>query len=130
MNLPRIIHHTEKLDTLCIRLAYTFDRDTRCDEITAAFEAMATDIGKLATRFRPADWASVQTRISELRWAAVKADEARVAMFAHVGSEAALVTSLHGFAACLGYVLADAATAPADIEDDAAMAAVEMRAAE
>lgn len=111
MNPAPLIRHTERLDTIAIRLAYTHDRDARRAELIDAFRAMCTDIGKLATPFGPADWGTVQARVSELRWNAIKADEARCATFAHVGSEMALLTSLHAFAAVLGFVLADAATA-------------------
>jgi hypothetical protein len=128
MNTTCIIRHTERLDTIAIRLAYTHDRDARRDELIDAFKAMCTDIGKLATQFRRADWNYIQTRVSELRWNAVKADEARVATFAQVGTEAALVTSLHAFAAVLGFTLADAATASDDTtnpDDETARDAVE-----
>lgn len=125
MNHAQLIRHTERLDTIAIRLAYTHDRDARRADLIEAFKVMCTDIGKLATRFRPAEWATMQTHMSELRWNAVKADEARSATFAHVGAEAALLTSLHAFAAVLGFVLADAATAAGEPEDMEAMSAVE-----
>lgn len=128
MNTTKIIHATEKLDTICIRLARPADQDARRAELIEAFKAMCTDIGKIATEFRRPDWHHLQVRMHDLRWAAAQADEARVATFAQVGTEAALVTSLHSFAAVLGFVLADAATAPVDgFDDDAAMAAVEHR---
>ena len=111
MSQVSLIRHTERLDTIAIRLVYTHDRDTRRAELIDAFKVMCTDIGKLATQFRPPEWDAVQTRMSELHWNSVKADEARCASFAHVGAEMALLTSLHGFAAVLGFVLADAATA-------------------
>ncbi|MGV8950118.1 MAG: hypothetical protein ACOH2M_03370 [Cypionkella sp.] len=125
MNTAVIVKHTERLDTLCLRLIRPSDQDTRRKELIASFELMATDCGKIATRFRHPDWARIYTAMAALRMEAVCADESRSATFAHAGAEMALVTSLHGFAATLGFILEDAATAANDIEDDEAMAHVE-----
>ena len=61
----------------------------------------------------------------DLRWQAVQTHCARSRTFAHAGTEAALLTQMIGFAAVLGFTLADAATASEDAGDDAAMSAVE-----
>lgn len=126
MNTLSIIRHTERLDTICIRLARPADQDQRRQDLVVAFERMATELGKIASPCGRPDWHRVQTAMHNLRWAAVHADEARVATFAQLGTEAALVGSLHAFAAVLGLTLADAATAATDeLDDDLAMAAVE-----
>lgn len=129
-----LIRHTEKLDTICYRLMRPADRDQRRTELVKAFEAMATDLGKLAIATDRPNWGAVHGAMMNLRIAAANADESRLDTFAHVGAEAALLTSLYAFASVLGFILDDAATAPADVDDDDAMAAVEghdvLRAAE
>lgn len=128
MNTALIIRHTERLDTICIRLARPADQEQRRKDLVAAFEKMATELGKIVSPCGRPDWRHLQQTMHNLRWAAVQADEGRISTFAHVGAEMALLTSLRAFAAVLGFTLADAATAPADeIEDDAAMAHVEHR---
>lgn len=128
MNTPAIIHASEKLYTVTKRAAVSDDRDARHIEIVERFKRLATTLGKVATQFRTPDWMAVHEAVVHLHTEAVQADERRQATFAHVGSEAALVTSLHSLAAALGFVLADAATAAEDAaNDDAAAAAVEHR---
>lgn len=111
--MTTLIRHTEKLDTLCIRLARPADIQARRQEIVAQFEAMCTDIGKIASPIGRPEWSGLHLAIHNLRWAAVGADEAKVATFHHVGAELALTTALHAFAAVLGYRLDDAADADA-----------------
>lgn len=116
--MTTLIRHTEKLDTLRIRLARPADVEARRQEIVAQFEAMATDLGKIASPIGRPEWSGIPDAVKNLRWAAVGADEAKVATFHHVGAELALASALHAFAAVLGYRLDDAA-------DDHARGAVE-----
>jgi predicted NAD-dependent protein-ADP-ribosyltransferase YbiA (DUF1768 family) len=128
MQTAPVIHACEKLYTLTKRAAVSDDRDARRAEVIARFEIMATVLGKIATRFRAPDWMRVHEAVVHCHTEAVQADERRQATFAHAGSEAALVTSMHALAAVLGFTLADAATAAEDAaNDDAAAAAVENR---
>lgn len=122
MNALTIIRTTERLYTLTKRAAVSDDRDTRRADIVARFRDMCTALGKIAMPKLSRDWMAVHEAVVHLHTEAVQADERRMATFAHAGSEAALVTSLHALAAVLGFTLADAATAA---EDDAAQAAVE-----
>lgn len=135
MNTAIIIRHCEKLWTLTKRPGLSDDRDARRADIVAQFEAMCTDLGKIATKLIGRDWDHVHERVHFLHTEAVWAEERRVGTFTQVGSETALVTSLHSLAAVMGFTLADAATAATAAEDGAirerddraAMAAVEHR---
>jgi len=128
MNTARIIQSTERLYTLIKRAAISTNRDDHRDAILGEFEAMCATLGKTASRFKPTDWQRVHLNLVDLHSAAVHADEFRSGSFAHIGSEASLLTSLHAFAAVLGFVLADADPSPIHetyLDDHAAMAAVE-----
>lgn len=128
MNTTRIIQSTERLYTLIKRAAISTNRDDHRDAILGEFEAMCAALGKTVTRFKPTDWQRVHLNLVDLHSAAVHADEFRSGSFAHFGSEASLLTSLHAFAAVLGFMLADAGPAPIHetiLDDHAAMAAVE-----
>jgi hypothetical protein len=125
MNTTHLIRHTERLDTLCYRLMRPADQEQRRVEIVQAFEAMATDLGKIAIGTDRPQWGAIHAAMMELRIASVNFDESRIGDFKHVGAEAALVTALHAFASKLGFILEDAGGTPAWIDDDAARAAVE-----
>lgn len=130
MNAATIISASERMLTLAKRAIVSDDRDTLRNAILGVFGKMATDIGKMAVSTHPTNWGGVVMAAYDLHTEACNAEERRCGTFAHAPSEMALVGSLHAFAAVLGFELADAATAPADeIEDDAAMAHVEMWAA-
>ncbi|WEJ60197.1 hypothetical protein [Devosia sp. FJ2-5-3] len=122
-----IVRHTEKLDTIAIRLARPADQDALRQQMIDGFKAMATDIGKMVTVYADPAWSMMQGKMHDLRWAAVQADESRAATFSHVGAEMALLTALIAFASGLGFTLEDAATAPipAPVDDNDAMCAVE-----
>lgn len=113
--MTTLIRHTEKLDTLCIRLARPADIEARRQEIVAQFEAMCADIGKIASPIGRPEWSGIPEAVKNLRWAAVGADEAKVATFHQIGTELALATALHAFAAVLGYRLDDAADGDARV---------------
>jgi hypothetical protein len=122
MNTARVIQSAERLYTLHKRASVSNDRDTRREELIAEFNNLATDLGKIATKFRAPLWKEIGMAVVDLHSVAVHADEGKVGPFVPLGGEMALITQLHSFAAILGFVLADAATAD---EDDAAMMAVE-----
>tara|TARA_R110000851_G_C13100092_1_gene568105 strand:+ start:6598 stop:7005 length:408 start_codon:yes stop_codon:yes gene_type:complete len=127
MNHTQIIAHAERLYTISKRVAVSDDAQARRDDLVVEFGSLATEIGKIAQRRWKPDWTRVQMAIVDLHSAAVYADERRSGTFVRLGDETVLVTSLAALAACLGFVLDDAATAPTDEHDEAAMAAVEMR---
>lgn len=129
MNHTQIIRRCERLYTLSKRLNITDRPDDRRDEIILEFAELCTDAGKIATRKWKADWSRLGMAIVDAHSAAVHADEASIGTMVPVGSVLALTGSLRSLAAVLGYVLDDAATAPTDEHDEAAMAAVEMRVA-
>lgn len=112
MNTQTIIHACEKLYTQTKRLTYTDDRDGCREQVVDTFKAMATDLGKMAVPDLLQDWSRVHLASMDLHSAAIQAEAARAGTFKHVGCEATLSQSLIGFAAVLGYVLEDAATAP------------------
>lgn len=123
MNTTIIVAATERLETICHRLARPSDQARLRQELVAGFERLATDLGKLCEPCGRPEWQDVSEAMTKLRWDAVMADESRASTFSHLGTEAALIASLHAFAAVLGFTLADAATARPDDED--AMRAVE-----
>lgn len=122
MNLSDIISATEAMLTLAKRAAVSDDIDARRAELLQRFDAMATDLGKIALRFKPTDWENVQLQVAihALHTEAIHADERRSGTFAHLGSETAVLTNLCRLAAVLGYTLEDAATAPVDEPEDIA----------
>lgn len=126
MNTTAIIHACEKLYTVTKRAAVSDDADARRIEIVERFKRLATTLGKVASPFDRPNWMKVHEAVVHLHTEAVQADERRQATFAHAGSEAALVTSLHALAAVLGFTLADADAAVSDdAYDDAARSRVE-----
>src|SRR5690606_38562101 len=103
LNTATIITTSERMLTLAKRAIVSDDRDTRREEIIATFEGLATDLGKLACRrIHPTNWGGVVMAAYDLHSEAVNADERRSGTFAHLGSETALLTSLHAFSAVLG----------------------------
>ena len=127
MNAARIITTSERIMTLAKRAIVSDDRDTRRKAIVIEFEAMATDLGKIASPADRPNWGGVVMASYDLHTAAVEADERRCSTFTHLGSEMALVGKLSVFAAVLGFQIEDAATAPipAPVDDTDAMCAVE-----
>lgn len=130
MNTTAIITASERMLTLSKRAIVSDDRDTRRNAILGVFGKLATDMGKIAVSIGTPNWGGVVMAAYDLHTEACNADERRCGTFAHAPSEMALVGTLHGFAAVLGFTLADAATADIDHDDEAAQEAVEMRAAE
>ena len=120
MNTQAIIRCTERLYTLVKRASVSTNRDDHREAIMARFSDLASDLGKLVTVMGRPDWQRVHLQLVDLHSAAVHADEARTGTFAHIGSETALLTSLHAFAATLGFTLSDAATADTTPEDEIA----------
>lgn len=114
LDTDKIIHACEKLYTQTKRLTYTDDRDGCREQIVDTFKAMATDLGKLAVPDLLQDWSRVHLASMDLHSAAIQAEAARAGTFKHVGCEAALLQSLIAFAAVLGFILEDAATARID----------------
>ena len=118
LNTRTIISATERMLTITLRMAVTDDMDGRRKDLIAAFETMATDLGKIASsEWHPAtNVAHIHDAVRKLHTEAVQADERRCGTFTHLGSETAVLTNLHALAAVLGFVLSDAATA--DIPED------------
>lgn len=118
LNTRTIISATERMLTITLRMAVTDDMDGRRKDLIAAFEAMATDLGKLASSEWPpaTNVAHIHEAVQRLHTEAVQADERRCGTFTHLGSETAVLTNLHALAATLGFTLSDAATA--DIPED------------
>lgn len=119
LDTTKIIRACEKMRTLTMRAAISADRDTHRDAILETFGQLATDLDKIATSFRPAEW-GIELAVGNLHSAAVYAEETSSETFAPIGGQAALVTSLHAFAATLGFVLSDADTADLTPEDEQA----------
>lgn len=122
MRTRLIIRATEKLYTLTKRAAVSERYQDHRERALVVFEDLATNLGKIATRIGAPDWLMVMEKVHFLHTEAVQAEERRSGTFTHIGSETALVTSLHALAAVLGYALADIEAAA---DDDAALAAVE-----
>lgn len=125
MNAETIIHASERMLTLAKRAIVSDERDTHRTAILGVFGTMSTDLGKIVVAVGIPIWSGVVMAAYDLHTAACNADERRAGAFAHAPSEMALVSALHSFASVLGFRVADAATAPTDTEDDAAMTAVE-----
>lgn len=113
-DLPRLLRHVEKLDTAIISLGCTDDLDAARAEVIHRFHRLCTDAGKVVDIYRRPDWPEVPARFVRLRCAAVQAHNARAGTFSHIGAETGLVTYLAGFAAVLGLLIDDAATAEVD----------------
>lgn len=129
MNVALIIRAAERMNTLCIRAAYSDVSDERRKSLVEAFNRLAEDMGKMTSaRSRPS-WSEVAGQVSLLLVEAVKADEATLGTMIPAGHVALLSTRLLLLADSLGLTLADSATALSDVDDEAAMSAVEMRAA-
>lgn len=122
LNTTKIIRATERMLTITLRMAVTDDMDGRRKELIAAFEAMATDLGKLASiEWRPAtNVAHIHDAVRRLHTEAVQADERRSGTFAHLGSETAVLTHLFALAAVLGFTLFDADASDTTPEDEIA----------
>lgn len=129
MNTTLIIRHCEKLWTAIKRCGVSEFQDERRREVLMAFERMATDLGKLARAYAPADWNKVHEKVHLLHSEAVTAEERAVGTFAHAGSVSALVGPLHALAHTLGYRLSDvdcpAEEAAEPVTDDATRSHVE-----
>lgn len=111
LDTTKIIHACEKMWTYSKRVQFAHLRDDHRMKLLNTFEVLATDLGKIVTRFGKPDWLRVQIAVTDLHSAAISDEEARAGTFHLIGSEMALVTSLHGLAANLGCTLEDAATA-------------------
>lgn len=137
LDTTKIIQACEGMWTASKRVQFSALRDDHRDAILSKFEALCTDLGKIATKTGRPDWLRVQIAVGELHSNAIADEEARSGTFTQIGAELRLVTSLHALAVNLGLWIEDAATAPAceaEPDDGLAMAAVEgievMRAAE
>lgn len=117
LDTDKIIRATERMWTLSKRAWLSSTRDDHRDAMIDAFKALCTDCGKLATKFKPADWMRVQIAVTDLHSAAVADEEARAGTFTQIGSELRLSVALHGLATNLGFTL--------EPIDDAAQAEVE-----
>jgi len=122
LDTTKIIRATERMLTITLRMAVTDDMDGRRKELIAAFEAMATDLGKIASsEWHPAtNVAHVHDAVRRLHTEAVQADERRCGTFTHLGSKTAVLTHLHALAAHLGFILSEADTADLTPEDEIA----------
>lgn len=128
LDAKRIITASERIMTLAKRAIVSDDRDTRRQEIVTEFEAMATDLGKIASPAGRPNWGGIVMASYDLHTVAVEADERRCGTFTHLPSEMSLMGKLSVFAAVLGFTLEDAATAPVpahDVDDTDDMCAVE-----
>lgn len=127
MNTTLIIRAAERMNTLCIRAAYSDEPDARRGRLVEEFNRLTEDMGKMTSPFSRPAWSEVVGQTSLLLVEAVRADEATIGAMIPAGHVAVLATRLVLLADAFGMTLADAATAPAEADDEAAAAAVEMR---
>lgn len=127
LDANRIITATETIMTLAKRAMNHDEPDTRRKEITAKFEAMATDLGKMLSPVDRPNWGGALMAAYDLHTAACNALRESVGEFQQVGRVNQLSQQLIVTARVLGFEIEDAATAPipAPVDDTDAMCAVE-----
>lgn len=111
MDLPPIIRSAERMNTLCLRAAYSDEVDERRRSLVTEFERLATSLGKLTSPNGRPNWSEVAGQVSLLLVEAVKADEATIAGMTPVGHIAVVQTRLMLVANAFGLRIEDAATA-------------------
>lgn len=125
MNLSRIITVAQRMNTLCIRAAYSNEIEDRRRHLVQEFNCLAEDLGKITSANGRPDWTETTGQVALLLVEAIRADEASFDGFQPIGHVAVVDTRLALVANALGLRLEDAATAPVEPEDEDAMAAVE-----
>lgn len=111
MDLPPIIRSAERMNTLCLRAAYSDEVDERRRSLVTEFERLATSLGKLTSPNGRPNWSEVAGQASLLLVEAAKAIEASSGTMVPVGHISVISTRLRILASAFGLHLEDAATA-------------------
>lgn len=114
IDLPSLVRAAERMNTLCLRAAFSNEPDDRRRALVTEFNALATSLGKLTSGCNRPDWSEVPGQVSMLLVESVKADEARVGTMVPAGHISVLNVRLIMLANAFGLKLEDAATAPED----------------